>query len=304
MATMAGEGADRTTAAGDRAQAGVSHPATRVILWVDLVLLLLAGAQLNLNPSRTGELFAWLIPVTLTAAFLGVGYWVAAPSLIMAVRNPRWAEVRIVLIAALTLTTTELIVTVQDFEPFLLSDAPALAMVAAWIWVIGYFVLPPVNAIAIIVNRSTEPRLSSAMPLRPWALAVLAVYAVTLTVFGLGMLFFSGTLDSIWPWPVSKLTAGAISGWLLLLAMVSWWGLRERAWAAFRIVVPFFVLWSLFQLVNVARFNDDLVDGAGPVMYVIALAVTMVVFLVIGVVHERAARASAPQPEPTPAAAA
>ena len=279
----------------------MSHPATRVILWVDLVLLLAAGAQLNLNPSRTGELFAWLIPVTLTAAFLGIGYWVAAPSLIMAVRNPRWAEVRIVLIAALTLTTTELIVTVQDFDPFLLSDAPGLAMLAAWIWVIGYFVLPPVNAIAILLNRRTAPRLSSAMPLQPWALAVLVVYAVTLTVFGLGMLFFSGTFDSIWPWPVSKLTAGAISGWLLLLAMACWWGLRERAWAAFRIFVPFAVLWFLFQLVNVARFNDDLVDGPRPVVYVVALAVSMVVFLAIGLIHERAARASAPQPTPAPA---
>ncbi len=302
MATMPAEGADRTSAADDRAQAGLVHPATRVILWVDLILLLAAGAQLNLNPARTGELFAWLIPVTLTAAFLGIGYWVAAPSLIMAVRNPRWAEVRIVLIAALTLVTTELIVTVQDFEPFLLSDAPGLAMLAAWIWVIGYFVLPPVNAIAILVNRGTAtPRPPGALPLRPWAVAVLVVYAVTLTVFGLGMLFFSGTFDSLWPWPVSRLTAGAISGWLLLLAMACWWGLRERYWAAFRIVVPFFVLWSLFQLVNAARFSDDLVEGVRPVAYVVGLAVTMVVFVAIGWVHERAARASAPQP--TPAAA-
>jgi hypothetical protein len=88
---------------------------------------------------------------------------------------------------------------------------------------------------------------------------------------------------------------------LLLLAVACWWGLRERYWAAFRIVVPFFVLWSLFQLVNAARFREDLVDGPIPVAYVVALAVTMVVFAAIGLVHERAARASAPQP--TPAAA-
>jgi hypothetical protein len=302
MATMASEGADRTTAAGDRAQAGVAHPATRVILWIDLVLLVSAGSQLNLHPDRTGEFFAWVIPVTLTAAFLGIGYWVAAPSLIMAVRNTRWAEVRIVLIAALTLMTVELIVTVQDFDPFLLSDAPGLAMLSAWIWVIGYIVLPPLNAVAILVNRGTDTTPpSNALPLRPWALAVLAVYAVTLTIFGLGMLFFSGTFDSLWPWPVTRLTAGAISGWLLLLAAVSWWGLRERTWAAFRIGVPFYVLWFLFQLVNVARFRDDLVDGVAPVMYVIALGVSMVVFAAIGVIHERAARTSAP--EPTPAAA-
>ena len=302
MATMAGEGADRAVAASDRARAGAIHPVTRVILWVDLFLLLAAGAQLNLNPARTGELFAWLIPVTLTAAFLGIGYWVAAPSLIMAVRATRWAEVRLVLIAALTLTTVELIVTVQDFEPFLLSDAPGLAMLAAWIWVIGYFTLPPVNAIAILVNRGTDRTPPpGALMLRPWALGVLAVYAVTLTVFGLGMLFFSGTFDSLWPWPVTRLTAGAISGWLLLLAMVSWAGLRERTWEAFRIVVPFYVLWSLFQLVNAARFNDDLVEGARPVAYVVAQTVTIVVFAAIGVIHERAARAAAPQPTPAPA---
>ena len=267
-----------------------------MILWIDLVLLALAGSQLNIHPDRTGEFFAWFIAVPLTAAFLGAGYWVALPSLVMAIRRTRWAEIRLVLFMGLTLVTTELIVTVQDFRPFLLFDAPVLARIAAWVWVIGYFVLPPLNLAAVLVNRRTAtPRASTAPTLRPWALAVLAVYAVLLTVFGLGMLFLSGTFDGIWPWPVTKLTAGAISGWLLALAVGCWLGLRERAWTAFRIVVPFYVLWFLAQLLNAFRFREDMVGGAGTTAYMIALAVSAVVFTAIGWVHARAARAAPAQ---------
>lgn len=206
------------------------------------------------------------------------------------------------LIAALALMTTELIATLRDFDRFLLSDGPALARVSAWVWVIGYIVLPPLNALGILVNRKTAtPRSSTAPMLRPWALGVIAVYGVGLTVLGLGMLFFSGTFDAVWPWPVTRLTAGAISGWLLLIAATCWWGLRERDWAAFRIVIPFYVLWFGFQLVNVARFRDDLVDGPRPLVYVIALAVSLLVFAAMGWIHERAPRSTAPRPTPVAA---
>lgn len=288
--------------ANDRAETGEAHPATRVILWIDLILLFLAGSQLNIHPDRTGEFFAWIIPVALTAAFLGIGYWAALPSLIMAIRTSRWGAVRIVLFMGLTLVTVELVVTVQDFSPFLLSDAPVLAMIAAWVWVIGYFVLPPLNAVAVFLNRRTAiPRPPMATALRPWTLGVLGIYAVVLTGFGLGMLFFSGTLDGIWPWPVSKLTAGAISGWLLALAVGCWWGLRDRIWATFRIVVPFYVLWFLAQLLNAARFREDMVGGVGGVAYMVALGVSAVLFAAIGWVHARAAHTEEPRPTPAPA---
>lgn len=288
--------------ANDRAEAGVAHPATRVILWIDLVLLFLAGLQLNIHPDRTGEFFAWVIPVTLTAAFLGVGYWAALPSLILAIRTRRWGEVRLVIYMGLTLVTVELIVTVQDFSPFLLSDAPALAMSAAWIWVIGYFVLPPLNAVAILLNRRTAiPRPPSATVLRPWTLGVLGIYAVVLTGFGLGMLFFSGTLDGIWPWPVTKLTAGAVSGWLLALAVGCWVGLRDRSWGTFRIVVPFYVLWFLAQFVTAVRFRDDLVGGVRGMAYMVALGVSAILFAFIGWIHARADRTAESRPTPAPA---
>jgi hypothetical protein len=59
-------------------------------------------------------------------------------------------------------------------------------------------VLPPLNAAGILVNRKTATvRPSTATTLLPWALVVLAVYAVALTVLGLGLLFFSGTLDAV-----------------------------------------------------------------------------------------------------------
>jgi hypothetical protein len=130
---------------------------------------------------------------------------------------------------------------------------------------------------------------------------VLAGYALVLTFVGLGMLFFSGTFKSVWPWPVNRLTAGAVSGWMFTLAAPCWWGVRERSWAVFRIVAPFYVLWFTFQMVNVARFGDDLSGGAGPVVYVIALAVSLVVFASIAWIHERAFRTAAPRPTPVAA---
>jgi hypothetical protein len=129
------------------------HPVARAVLWADLVLILSAGLQLNVHPDRSGEFFAWEIAVPLTAAFLGIGYWSAIPSMALAAMSRSWARARVVLFMALTLTTVELLVTVPDFEPFLLFDAPGLARLSAWIWVVGYFLLPPLNLAAILVHR-------------------------------------------------------------------------------------------------------------------------------------------------------
>lgn len=277
----------------DRAGSGAAHPATRVILWVDLVLLVLAGSQLNIHPDQTGEFFAWVIGVTLTAAFLGAGYWVALPSLLLAVRTRTWRRVRVALIMALTLVTTELVVTVQDFEPFLLFDAPGMARAAAWIWVVGYFTLPPLNLAAILLNRGRGPAQPPERPMAGWAVGVLGAYALVLAVLGVGLLLFSGTFDSVWPWPVTKLTAGAISGWMFTLAAGCAWAVRERDWATFRIALPFYLLWFVAQLITAARFSDDLVDGPRPVVYFAALAGSLVVFAAIGWLHERGARAVA-----------
>ncbi|MEO8611473.1 MAG: hypothetical protein ABI690_26480, partial [Chloroflexota bacterium] len=62
-----------------------------------VLLVALAAIPLFFLSERTDEFFAWTIQPPLTAAFLGAGYWAVTLAAILAIRQPEWTKVRIVL---------------------------------------------------------------------------------------------------------------------------------------------------------------------------------------------------------------
>jgi len=48
------------------------------------------------------------------------------------------------------------------------------------------------------------------------------------------LLFAVGTIDGVWPWPINRLSAGAMGAWLLPGGLALLMGLREDDWESIR----------------------------------------------------------------------
>jgi hypothetical protein len=77
------------------------------------------------------------------------------------------------------------------------------------------------------------------------------------------------TADSLWPWPLTPLTARAVGAWLLALATGLVATLWERDWLRIRVATLTFAAAPLLQFVALARFSDTATwDAAGIWVYV------------------------------------
>jgi hypothetical protein len=255
-------------------------PATRFVFWADLVGVFLAGAQFVFFPDRTEDLASWTIAVPLTAAFLGFAYGATLPSIVLAIRMRRWARVRILPVMALVLTTLALLATLRDLDKFHFNDGVLLARTAAWFWLILYALLPPLNlGVFVLQERSSAGHPDPVeRPLISWVRALLFLYAVGLTVIGLGLVFAFGSFDGLWPWPLTRLTAGVIGGFLTTLAAGCWWALRAGDWMPFRLAVPFFLICFLAQIPAAILHRSDFEPDSGIWVYVGILLVSFALF--------------------------
>jgi hypothetical protein len=265
-------------------------PATRFVIWADLIGVLLAGSQFALFPDRTEELASWTIAVPLTAAFLGFGYWAALPSMVLALRMRGWERVRILPVMALVLTTLVMVATLRDLDAFHLDEGAVLARTAAWAWLILYAVLPPLNLGVLILQerRSAGRPVVVERAILAWVRALLLLYALGLSVVGFGLLFASAALEGLWPWPLTRLSAAAIGAFLLMLATGCGWALREDDWTRFRLAVPFFLIWFPAQVAAAILHRADFeVPGPGIWAYVGALVVSFALFALAAWRQER-----------------
>ena len=255
-------------------------PATRFVIWADLVGVFLAGAQFVFLPDRTEDLASWTIVVPQSAAFLGFGYGATLPSIVWAIRIHDWPRVRILPVMALVLTSLALTATLRDLDKFHFHDGVLLARTAAWLWMILYALLPLMNLSVFVVQerRAAGHPVPVERPLISWVRALLILYAVGLTVVGLGLVFALGTFNGLWPWPLTRLTAGVIGGFLATLAAGCWWALREGDWMRFRLAVPFYLIGFLSQIPGAFLHRSDFEPDSGIWLYVGILFVSFALF--------------------------
>jgi hypothetical protein len=285
------------TAASGPAPWNAVRPFTRFVLWFDIVGLTLATLGLNLFPDDTAHYFAWTLAVPLSAGTLGVGYVTAMPSAVWSLRIQEWDRVRILPVAGLVLTFFIMIASFRDLSLFHLDEGATVARVQAWIWMVAYLALPPLNLAAwVLQDRAAGGNpLPRGLPLSGFTRGVMAVHAAVYTVLGLAMVFAIGTVDNWWPWPLTRLSGGAIGAWVLTLAAALWWSLRDGDWRRVRLLGPFFPLYFLFQLVSAVRLRGDIDWGdASTWLYLAAVSLSLALFTV-AVVRQEAKWRSRPQ---------
>jgi len=195
--------------------AGLTFYSRFVLFVLVLPLLFIAGIQLFILSSRTETYFAWTFAAPISAAFLGAGYWAAIPHAFMGSRAKAWTYVRTSMPAALTATGLLTITTFLHIDKFHFSSPLLITRFVTWVWVIVYIVVPPILAIAwIIQSRLPDAKVQGQNPLPAWMRSGFSFLAVFALLTGLSIFFAPGAMSAVWAWPVPPLAARAISAWL------------------------------------------------------------------------------------------
>jgi hypothetical protein len=234
------------------------QPVTRLWFLFNMVLVFIAGVQLFVLSTRTGDYFAWAIGAPISAAYLGAGYWASLIYLILAFRTREWQRARALWIMILTLGVVTLFVTLRDLGAFHIGRGPWTAQLAAWAWLTVYVSIPVISLAIILLQerRGGAAEYAVRFPLLAWVRGLFLILAIVYTVLGFGLLVAPSVFNSVWPWPVPRLPAGAIGAWLLTAAAAAWWTLREGDWYRVRFTVLTYIAFYVLQILAAVRFSS------------------------------------------------
>jgi hypothetical protein len=231
-------------------------PATRVLSIGIVPFLVVAFAVLYVFPEDTDRLFAWTITSTMTAMVLGAVYLGGAYFFVRAATARAFHPLNAGFAAVTTFATLMGVTTILHWDKFNHDH------VAFWLWVGLYFTTPFLVAGVWLANRRrmTRPAPGDIMVGRPAQWAIAAVGALAL---GFGICFFLAptSVDDLWPWAVTPLTARVLSAILALGAAgigVVW----DQRWSAVRLMLQVESLMLALILLAAARARHEFDTGA------------------------------------------
>jgi hypothetical protein len=284
-------------------EAGIREvvPLMRVALGIGALLVFLAGLQLFVLTEHTGHWFAWTIALPLTAAFLGAFYWTSVPLAAMSATRRHWADARVAIPGVFVFLVLTFVTTVLHLGKFHLHDSDSVARGAAWLWLVIYAGDPLLLGVAWIVQhraKGIDPERRAPVPAA--YLGALWVQAVAILAIGAAMFVAPDAAARIWPWPLTPLTARAISSWLIGLALVLVSATIERDWRRLQPATTAYVVLGVLQGVAIARYPES-IDWSRPSAWIYAAMVSAI--LVTGALGVLAARrARSPGAHPTASA--
>lgn len=242
-------------------------------------LVLLAGVQLFIFPENTDRYFAWTIDVSLTAAFLGAGYWASVAFEWSAAAQRTWVRARISVPSVLVFTSLTLVASLSHLELFHLDPSNAFSTRAVtWLWLAIYAVVPPVLLWLLLRQRRAPGEDSPArLALPTWLRIVLGIQAIVLLGLGGGLFVTSGVAASLWPWPLTPLTSQAVGAWLLGVGVGAAHAVVEDDLERAKVAMVSYVVLAILQLVALARFPEAIESTGGGVAYVAFLLSMLVV---------------------------
>lgn len=250
----------------------------RILLVIAAGLVFAAGVQLFVFPERTDRYFAWTIPVPLTAAFLGAGYWASVVFELLAVRGRVWAQARMVIPAVFVFTVLTLVATLMHLDLFHLDPSlPAPTRAVTWLWIAVYAGVP-VAMVVLVVGQLRAPGEDPPRerPFPAWLRVAVAAQAGVLASVGVLLFAVPAEGAGLWPWPLTPLTARAVAAWVLGMAVGMVHGLVENDLRRARVALIPYAAFGFLELVALARYPDT-PEWDGPVAWVyVAFLVAMV----------------------------
>jgi len=249
------------------------------------VLVFSVGISLFLLTEKTDKYFAWTIANPLTAAFLGAGYWASGMLEFLASRERYWANARIAVPAVIVFTVLTLLVTLIHWDRFHFHDPAFVARSGTYFWLAVYASVPVIMLAALIqIGWKTN---ATAMPERslPKALYWIALAQGTVMfVFGLLLLVLPTSVDQLWPWSLTELTARATGAWLVSFGVAAFHSVCENDLRRVRAILFSYVAFAVLLLVALLRYPDVPDWGAINIWLYLAFVVSM---LGLGLVFSR-----------------
>jgi hypothetical protein len=252
----------------------------RALLAAFSVLTGLAVVALFVLATATDRFFAWTIAPPLTAALMGAGYAAGLLLVVLSLRDPVWANSRLAVLTILAFTLLTLAATVLHIDKFHLQpefDAlPWLARAAAWFWLTVYVLIPLTMVVCLVRQERTPGRDPvAAHPVPRLLRAALAVEAAVLLGVGATLWVAPSTATSLWPWPLTPLTARVVAAWLIAFGVAAAIAAVVGDLARLRTSAVAYAVFGLLSLVALVRFSDT-VDWSGVPGWVL-LAMTVAI---------------------------
>jgi len=251
-------------------------PATRVLAFGLVPILVTAFVILYGFPADTGRLFAWTIRPTLTPMVLASAYLGGAWFFVRVTRERRWARVGAGLLSVTLLATLLGVATVIHWDRF------NHGHVAFWLWATLYLVAPFLVLAAWVANTqvAATPR-PDELRLRPRARVVVAAGGGLALAQGLLMFAFPSLVIPVWPWLLTPLTCRVV-GAVFCLGSAGLVVLRDSRWVRLRLMVEVEVVMLTLILVGAVRARADLyADRPLTWLLLAGFAATLVASLVL-----------------------
>jgi len=236
-----------------------------------LPLLFIAGVQLFILSEQTETYFAWTFAAPISAAFMGAGYWSAMFHAYSGARARGWEFVRSSMPAALTATTLLTITTFLHLDKFHLNSPLFITRFVTWVWIAVYVVVPPILAIAwIIQSRLPGANIRGQHPLPAWVRGGFALLSTFALLSGIGLFLAPKAMASLWPWAVTPLAARAVSSWLSAFGMACGTLVFENDIKNGAGTCSSLFAFCFLELIVIARYSS-LIDWGKPLAFVYVL---------------------------------
>ncbi|CCH90463.1 conserved membrane protein of unknown function [Modestobacter italicus] len=263
------------------------RPEMRALLAVFCVLTALATLALFVLSSATDEFFAWTIAPPLTAALMGAGYAAGFLLVALSLRDPVWAHSRLPVLTILAFTVITLIATLVHLDRFHLqpefASLPFIARAAAWFWLVVYVLIPVAMLVSVVLQERApgrDPRPGHPVPIA--LRAALGVESAALLVTGIALAAAPSSAPTLWPWPLTPLTARVVAAWLIAFGVATALAAFAGDLARLRTSAIAYTVFGVLTLVAVARYPDTIDWDGAPAWVFLAVTVAIVVTGAVG----------------------
>lgn len=228
-------------------------PATRALCAFIVPFLLVAFGLLYFWPSAddTGRLFAWRIVPDYTSMMLASAYLGGAYFFVRAACAAQWHRIAGGFLPVVLFSGLLGVATVLHWDRFIHTN------IAFWLWAGLYFAAPLLVLLAWSFNRAG----SAAMPVDEVLLstpeaAVIAGVGVLSCVTAIVMFAVPGWAATVWPWPLTPLTARVV-GAIFALGFAAVQVLADRRWTSARLLGQVALIMLALMTVAAARTLTD-----------------------------------------------
>jgi hypothetical protein len=257
------------------------RPEMRALLVVFCALTAMATVALYVLSATTDRSFAWTIQPPLTAALMGAGYAAGFVLVALSLRDPVWAHSRLPVLTILAFTVITLVATLVHLDRFHLQPEfaalPWLARAAAWFWLTVYVLIPVAMLVSVVLQERAPGR--DPVPGHPVPVVLrtaLAVESAVLLGVGVALAAAPSTATTLWPWPLTPLTARVVAAWLIAFGVATALAAAAGDLARLRTSTIAYTVFGLFTLGALARYPGTVDWGGVPAWVFLAMTLAVV----------------------------